>query len=157
MSAMKWAAALLLTAALVFTVGLAEAQRSDNSVLMMNPQDVFETDEQLRRYEQLINDLRCVVCQNQSVAESQVDLARDLRRITRDMILDGKTDAEIKLFMTERYGDFVLYNPPLKPETYLLWGAPVILLLIGAIVVVTVVGRRSAEADDTAEGMGENS
>jgi cytochrome c-type biogenesis protein CcmH len=59
--------------------------------------------------------------------------------------------------MTDRYGDFVLYNPPLKPETYLLWGAPVILLLVGAIVMVTVVGRRSGEAADDAEGMGENS
>ena len=154
---MKWAAALLLTAALVFTSGLASAQRTDSSALRMNPQEVFETDEQLRRYERLINDLRCVVCQNQSVAESQVDLARDLRRITRDMILDGKTDAEIKDFMTARYGDFVLYNPPLKPETYLLWGAPVILLLIGAIVVVTVVSRRSADTTDDADGMGEHS
>jgi cytochrome c-type biogenesis protein CcmH len=153
----KWAAALLLTAALVFTSGLASAQRTDSSALRMNPQEVFETDEQLRRYERLINDLRCVVCQNQSVAESQVDLARDLRRITRDMILDGKTDAEIKDFMTARYGDFVLYNPPLKPETYLLWGAPVILLLIGAIVVVTVVSRRSADTADDADGMGEHS
>jgi cytochrome c-type biogenesis protein CcmH len=153
----KWAAALLLTAALVFTSGLASAQRTDSSALRMNPQEVFETDEQLRRYERLINDLRCVVCQNQSVAESQVDLARDLRRITRDMILDGKTDAEIKDFMTARYGDFVLYNPPLKPETYLLWGAPVILLLIGAIVVVTVVSRRSADTTDDADGMGEHS
>ena len=149
-------ASLLLAFALAFGSGAVAAQSSD-SVLMMNPQDVFETEEQLRRYERMINDLRCVVCQNQSVAESQVDLARDLRRITRDMILDGKTDAEIKDFMTARYGDFVLYNPPLKPETYLLWGAPVILLLIGAIVVVTVVGRRAADTADEAEGMGEHS
>jgi cytochrome c-type biogenesis protein CcmH/NrfF len=61
---------------------------------------------------------------------------------------------EIKQFMTDRYGDFVLYSPPLKPETYLLWGAPILLLLIGGIVMVTVVGRRASEAD--AEGMGEN-
>jgi cytochrome c-type biogenesis protein CcmH len=149
---MKHLALLLL--AMILVAGPAAAARAD-SVLAMNPQDVFESEEQLRRYERLINDLRCVVCQNQSVAESQVDLARDLRRITRDMILDGRTDAEIKQFMTDRYGDFVLYNPPLKPETYLLWAAPVILLLIGAIVVVTVVGRRSAEAGDDGDGMGE--
>jgi cytochrome c-type biogenesis protein CcmH len=149
---MKHLALLLL--AMILVAGPAAAARAD-SVLAMNPQEVFESEEQLRRYERLINDLRCVVCQNQSVAESQVDLARDLRRITRDMILDGRTDAEIKQFMTDRYGDFVLYNPPLKPETYLLWAAPVILLLIGAIVVVTVVGRRSAEAGDDGDGMGE--
>ena len=150
---MKSLAALLLAGLLAFGAG-AVAQ-ADN-ILAMNPEETFETDEQLRRYERLIHDLRCVVCQNQSVAESNVELARDLRRVVRDMILDGKTDAEIKQFMTDRFGDFVLYNPPLKPETYLLWGAPVILLLIGAIAMGTVVGRRAAEADD-AEGMGENS
>lgn len=145
---------VLLVAALLAWSGGVAAQQSP-SVLAQNPQDVFQTEEQLRRYEQLINDLRCVVCQNQSVAESQVDLARDLRRITRDMILDGKTDREIKDFMVQRYGDFVLYNPPFKPETYLLWAAPVILLLIGAITVVTVVSRRSSESGDDADGMGE--
>jgi cytochrome c-type biogenesis protein CcmH len=147
---MKWLACLALGA----TLSLGAAGLQADSVLAMNPEETFETREQLQRYEKMINDLRCVVCQNQSVAESQVDLARDLRRITRDMILDGRTDTEIKQFMTDRYGDFVLYSPPLKPETYLLWGAPVILLLVGAIVMVTVVGRRAGEAD--AEGMGEN-
>jgi cytochrome c-type biogenesis protein CcmH len=144
--------ALVLASVLAFG---AHALQAD-SVLAMNPEETFDTPEQLRRYEAMINDLRCVVCQNQSVAESNVDLARDLRRITRDMILAGATDAEIKKFMTDRYGDFVLYNPPLKPITYLLWGAPVILLLVGAIAMVTVVGRRSGELADDDEGMGEN-
>lgn len=151
---MKHLATLLLVAGLAFGVGAAA---QTDSVLAMNPQDVFETPEQLVRYERMINNLRCVVCQNQSVAESQVDLARDLRRITRDMILDGRTDVEIEQYMVDRYGDFVLYNPPLNPTTYLLWGAPVILLLVGAVVMVTVVGRRSGESGDDAEGMGENS
>lgn len=145
-------AALLLTFSLV--LGTAGVQA--DSVLEMNPEDTFESPEQLERYEKLVHELRCVVCQNQSVGESNVELARDLRRITRDMILEGKTDAEIKKFMTDRYGDFVLYDPPLKPETYLLWGAPVILLLAGTIIVVTVVGRRSGESGDEAEGTGEN-
>jgi len=144
---------IVLASLLAFGAG---ASRAD-SILAMNPEETFETREQLVRYEKMINDLRCVVCQNQSVAESQVELARDLRRITRDMILAGATDAEIKQFMTDRYGDFVLYNPPLKPITYLLWGAPVILLLIGAIVMVSVVGRRSGESEDDAEGTGEHS
>lgn len=149
---MKLVLALLLAAVLAFSAHSLQAE----SVLAMNPEETFETPEQLRRYEAMINDLRCVVCQNQSVAESNVDLARDLRRITRDMILAGATDAEIKKFMTDRYGDFVLYNPPLKPITYLLWGAPVILLLVGAITMVTVVGRRSGEVTDDDEGMGDN-
>jgi cytochrome c-type biogenesis protein CcmH len=148
----KLVLALLLAAVLAFSAHSLQAE----SVLAMNPEETFETPEQLRRYEAMINDLRCVVCQNQSVAESNVDLARDLRRITRDMILAGATDAEIKKFMTDRYGDFVLYNPPLKPITYLLWGAPVILLLVGAITMVTVVGRRSGEVTDGDEGMGDH-
>lgn len=149
---MKWLAALLLATALAAATGALRAE----DVLSMNPEATFDTPEQLDRYETLIHDLRCVVCQNQSVGESSVDLARDLRRITRDMILAGKTDAEIKQFMTDRYGDFVLYSPPLKPTTYLLWGAPAILLLLGAVVMVTVVGRRAGQSGDDAEGMGEN-
>ena len=148
---MRRLAALLLAGSLVFGSG---ALRAD-SVLEMNPSEVFDTPEQVERYEALTHELRCVVCQNQSVAESNVELARDLRRIVRDMILAGNTDAEIKKFMTDRYGDFVLYDPPLKPVTYLLWGAPVILLLVGAAVMVSVVGSRSREAGDD-EGMGEN-
>jgi len=154
---MKFFVALLIAG--MFLLGDA-ASWADDTVLRMNPEETFETPEQLERYERLTHEFRCVVCQNQSVAESNVDLAKDLRRITRDMILAGNTDAEIKQFMTDRYGDFVLYNPPVKPITYLLWGAPVILLLIGAAVMVSVVGRRSRETGldgDEAEGMGENS
>jgi cytochrome c-type biogenesis protein CcmH len=154
---MKFFLALLLAGMIVLGGAAAWA---DDSVLRMNPEETFDTPEQLERYERLTHEFRCVVCQNQSVAESNVDLAKDLRRITRDMILAGNTDAEIKQFMTDRYGDFVLYNPPVKPITYLLWGAPVILLLIGAAVMVSVVGRRSGETvedDAEAEGMGENS
>lgn len=143
-----------LAAALVLALSPAAA---DDSVLRMNPEETFQTPEQLERYERLTHEFRCVVCMNQSVAESNVDLARDLRRITRDMILAGKTDEEIKQFMTDRYGDFVLYNPPLKPVTYLLWGAPVILLLVGAAVMVSVVGRRARESGEDPDGMGENS
>jgi cytochrome c-type biogenesis protein CcmH len=151
---MKFFMAVLI-AGLIFLGGAAAW--ADDSVLRMNPEETFDTPEQLERYERLTHEFRCVVCQNQSVAESNVDLARDLRRITRDMILAGRTDAEIKQFMTDRYGDFVLYNPPVKPITYLLWGAPVILLLVGAAVMISVVGRRSRETADDAEGMGENS
>jgi cytochrome c-type biogenesis protein CcmH len=145
---------MVLAVAAVFAFGASALQADTRS---MNPEETFDTPEQLRRYEAMINDLRCVVCQNQSVAESNVELAHDLRRITRDMILAGATDAEIKTFMTDRYGDFVLYNPPLKPITYLLWGAPVILLLVGAITMVSVVGKRSTESADDDEGLGENS
>jgi cytochrome c-type biogenesis protein CcmH len=74
--------------------------------------------------------LRCLVCQNQSIAESQADLANDLRRQVREMLVAGKTDKEILAYMVERYGDFVLYDPPFQPTTLLLWGGPAALMLI---------------------------
>ncbi len=80
----------------------------------------------------IAEELRCLVCQNESLAGSRADLAQDLRREVRSLIKAGKTDAEIKAFLVNRYGDFVLYNPPVKPITWLLWFGPLI-LLIGAI------------------------
>jgi len=95
------------------------------------------------RYERLGKELRCLVCQNQAIADSNAGLASDLRRELRELLEAGKTDEEIQKFMTDRYGDFVLYRPPVAPRTWLLWAAPVLLLLIGLTVVVTVVRRRS--------------
>ena len=104
------------------------------------------------RYEQLTNELRCLVCQNQTVADSNADLAKDLRDRTREMLLSGASDDEIVAFMTERYGDFVLYRPPVSERTLLLWGAPVILLLIGSLSIFLVIRRRSLAADLPEEG-----
>jgi cytochrome c-type biogenesis protein CcmH len=95
------------------------------------------------RYEHMIRELRCVQCQNQTIADSPVGLAADLRRDVREMIAAGKSDAEIRRFMTDRYGDFVLYDPPLTRRTYLLWGAPVLLLLGCLGVAARVIVRRS--------------
>lgn len=104
------------------------------------------------RYERLTNELRCLVCQNQTVADSNADLAKDLRDRTREMLLSGASDDEIVAFMTERYGDFVLYRPPVSERTLLLWGAPVILLLIGSLSIFLVIRRRSLAADLPEEG-----
>ncbi len=90
-------------------------------------------------------ELRCLVCQNESLAGSRADLALDLRRELRTLIKDGKTDAEIKEFMVSRYGDFVLYRPPVKPITYVLWFGP-FLLLIGAGFLMTRLVRASQGA-----------
>jgi cytochrome c-type biogenesis protein CcmH len=95
------------------------------------------------RYEHMIRELRCVQCQNQTIADSPVGLAADLRREVREMIASGKSDVQIKGFMTERYGDFVLYDPPLTARTYLLWAAPVLLVLITVSVAWRVILRRS--------------
>ncbi|NCP39139.1 MAG: cytochrome c-type biogenesis protein CcmH [Rhodoferax sp.] len=80
----------------------------------------------------IAEDLRCLVCQNESLAGSRAELANDLRREVRSLIKSGKSDAEIKEFLVSRYGDFVLYQPPVKPTTWLLWFGP-LLLLLGAI------------------------
>ena len=106
----------------------------------------FDDPAQQRRYEQLIRELRCLVCQNQSIADSNATLASDLRREVRDMIQGGSSDDEIRAFMTERYGDFVLYEPPMAPRTWLLWLAPALLLLGGIGVTGMVVLRRSRAA-----------
>lgn len=101
----------------------------------------FETPQQEARYRALSQQLRCLVCQGQSIADSDADLAKDLKREVRRMILEGRTDAEIKDFMVARYGDFVLYKPPVKASTYLLWFGPFV-LLIGGLVTWSVLARR---------------
>ena len=90
----------------------------------------------------IAEELRCLVCQNESLAGSRADLAMDLRREVRTLIKAGKTDAEIKEYLVSRYGDFVLYRPPVKPTTWLLWFGP-LLLLIGAIWLLISIIRRS--------------
>ncbi|MEW6647369.1 MAG: cytochrome c-type biogenesis protein [Pseudomonadota bacterium] len=110
----------------------------------------FETPEQEARFKRLSEELRCLVCQNQNLADSNAGLALDLRRQVHTMILAGKSDADIISFMTERYGDFVLYRPPLHAGTLLLWSGPFVLLLLGVVVLGRVVRQRtaSAAADD---------
>lgn len=88
-------------------------------------------------------ELRCLVCQNQTIADSHADLAQDLRQQVREMIRQGKTDPQIIAFMTERYGDFVLYRPPMKSTTWLLWFGPALLLVGGLVVLILVLRRRS--------------
>ena len=90
-------------------------------------------------------ELRCLVCQNESLAGSRADLAMDLRRELRALIKQGKSDAEIREFMVSRYGDFVLYRPPVKPTTWLLWVGPFGLMLVGVAALFIYLRRRNAE------------
>jgi cytochrome c-type biogenesis protein CcmH len=94
----------------------------------------------------IAEELRCLVCQNESLASSRADLAMDLKREIRDQIRAGKSDAEIREFMVRRYGDFVLYRPPLKESTLLLWGGPFFLLVAGAAGAAIFVRRRRQRA-----------
>ena len=99
----------------------------------------------------LAAELRCLVCQNQTIADSSAPLAEDLRRQVREMIARGDTDAQIIDFMTQRYGDFVLYRPPLKGTTAALWFGPLVLLVGGLAVFIVVLRRRSRLAPDQFE------
>jgi cytochrome c-type biogenesis protein CcmH len=95
-----------------------------------------------QRMKALTEQLRCLVCQNETLADSRADLAEDLRKQIREQMNAGKTDQEILGFLTQRYGDFVLYNPPIKATTYLLWFGPFVLLFAGAGVLYRYLKRR---------------
>jgi len=104
--------------------------------------DAFEDPEMQARYENLISEVRCLVCQNQTIKDSNVFLASDLRREIRRMMTEGMTDTEIADFLVARYGDFVLYSPRKSGRTLILWIMPAILFGVGGIVLVRVVRDR---------------
>jgi cytochrome c-type biogenesis protein CcmH len=112
----------------------------------------FRDREQELRFQRLAAELRCLVCQNQNLADSDALLAKDLRNEVFEMMQAGRTDAEIKQFMVERYGEFVLYRPPMKPSNWLLWFGPALLLLGGAVVIARVVRARGAQVAPGARG-----
>lgn len=117
-----------------------------------NPIDtyVFTDDVSKKRYQALVKELRCPKCQNQNLADSNSQIAVDLRERVYLMINEGKSDKEIVDYMVARYGDFVLYRPKVNELTYLLWFGPAIVLLLGVVVVVLVVRRKAPPAKDLA-------
>ena len=105
------------------------------------------------RYQKILEELRCLVCQNQTLADSGSGLANDLRVEVKQMLEQGSSDKEILKFMSDRYGDFVLYKPPVKPRTLLLWFGPFLLFVGGIIAALTIIRRRAvaesfSELDD---------
>ncbi|MBK7333497.1 MAG: cytochrome c-type biogenesis protein CcmH [Betaproteobacteria bacterium] len=129
-----------LTLALALAAGAAFAQQSA-------PDVAFEA-----RLKRLEADLRCLVCQNQTLADSNAPLAEDLRREVRTLALSGKSDAEIRTFLVARYGDFVLYDPPVKESTWLLWFGPFLLLGGGVVAWLAIVRRRRRQDASTDAG-----
>jgi cytochrome c-type biogenesis protein CcmH len=94
----------------------------------------------------IAEEVRCLVCQNESLAGSRAELAEDLRREIRSLIRQGKTDKEVMDFLVSRYGDYVRYRPPVKPTTWLLWGGPFVLLAAGLLALVLFVRRRRSNS-----------
>jgi cytochrome c-type biogenesis protein CcmH len=111
----------------------------------------FDDAEQLDRYKTLIYELRCLVCQNQNLADSDADLAGDLRNEVYRMIREGKTNEDVVDFMVARYGDFVLFRPPFNAKTVALWVAPFILALGGLVLLVAHLRRRPAAQPTVAD------
>jgi cytochrome c-type biogenesis protein CcmH len=136
----------LVLSVVLAVLGIAQVASAFDSEL------AFQDPAMQARYENMTRLLRCPMCQNQAIADSPVGVAADLRRELREQMAAGRTDAEIMDFMTARYGDFILYNPPVNPKTWLLWAAPVLLLLIGlASAAVIIVRRSKGEMDDSAD------
>ena len=137
-------AALLIAVALSLLLGGVSARALDANGQLEDP--ALQA-----RFENIAKDLRCLVCQNESIADSNVELASDLRRQVREMLVAGRSDAEIFDFMTDRYGEFVRFNPPVDRKTALIWGAPFIVLLLGILIIVRIVrGRSRMPLDDEA-------
>jgi len=105
-----------------------------------------------QRFHALTSELRCVMCQNQSLADSNAQIAHDLRREVLELMHQGKSDAQIKDFLVERYGEFVLYRPRVESTTWLLWFGPALVLLAGGFALARVVRSRAAAADASAAG-----
>ncbi len=137
---------------LVLLLGLGSAvagQTRDPTPLQFS--DVAEQ----KRFQRLTAELRCVMCQNQSLADSDAQIAHDLRREVIDLMQQGNSDAQVKQFLVERYGEFVLYRPQVSRSTWLLWFGPGLILLAGAVLVWRIVAARSGgskvPADDGQE------
>ncbi|MFQ6018162.1 MAG: cytochrome c-type biogenesis protein [Kiloniellaceae bacterium] len=108
----------------------------------VEPDEMLDDPELEARARALSKEIRCLVCQNESIDSSNADLARDLRILVRERLVAGDSDREVLDFLVARYGDFVLLNPPMKPTTYLLWFGPALILLAGAIGVAVYFRRR---------------
>ena len=126
----------LALAALLGWLAITPVLAAEGAAFAPLPDVALET-----RARNLEKELRCVVCQGQSIAESNAQLAADLRKLIRDRIAAGQTDAQIKDFLVSRYGAFILMKPPLREDTFLLWFGPALLVFLGAGAVAVIVAR----------------
>ena len=124
--------------------------------LAIDTAPAFEDPVQQDRYERVIRELRCLQCRSETSPDPHATLAADLRRQVREMMAAGKSDQEIFQHMVDRYGDYVLYKPPMTPRTWLLWGAPILLLVGGGAIAPFVIVRKShlPDTDPADPGLG---
>ena len=143
---------LLLTLLVVLGTGLGPGAWAQKAPSAADAPLTFDSAAEERRFHALVAELRCVMCQNQSLADSNAMIARDLRREVLKLMRQGKSDAQIKDFLVDRYGQFVLYRPQVRGGTWLLWFGPALVLLIGGVVVARVVRQRGSQATPTDDG-----
>ncbi|TWG90124.1 cytochrome c-type biogenesis protein CcmH [Luteimonas sp. J16] len=136
--------ALLLRVLAALLVALAIGAVHAQAVRDATPLE-FRDEAEARRFHDLVAELRCVMCQNQSLADSNAQIAHDLRREVFELMREGRSDAEIRDYLVDRYGEFVLYRPRFGGHTWLLWLGPVLVLLAGGIVVARIVRSRSRQ------------
>ncbi len=133
--------ALLLAFVLTLASGQALAQAATDATPL-----TFQNPAEEQRFHALVSELRCVMCQNQSLADSNAQIAVDLRREVLELMRQGKSDTQVKEFLVARYGEFVLYRPQVESKTWLLWFGPALVLLAGGIVVAGAVRKRAGKA-----------
>ncbi len=119
----------------IFIISILLIQFFQNSSIAVEPDEILKNQEQELRARNISKNVRCMICQNQSIDESNAPLAKDLRILIRSKITEGYNDKEIYKFLTDRYGDFILLKPPFKISTYALWLLPFIFLMIGILVI----------------------
>ena len=134
---LRWIASVASSFAMTLIIGSTLAQAASDLY-------TFTTPEKQARFQHVLSELRCLVCQNQTLADSNAPVAQDLRREVAKLVEKYDTDQQVVDFLVQRYGDFVLYNPPMTKTTYILWLGPFILLLIGFIVIFFIVRRGHA-------------
>ena len=142
---------ILRHAALLLAVALACADPAS----AVQPDEVLPDHKLEARAREIGRDLRCLVCQNQSIDDSDADLARDLRVLVRERLKAGDSDRQVVDYIVSRYGDFVLLRPPLKPATYALWFGPGVILVGGAVALALYLRRRSRRAETAAAPLDE--
>jgi len=137
---------MLLASALAVLGGMASATAQD---------EPFANPAREERFRELARELRCLVCQGESILDSNADLATDLREKVRELMQAGRSNAEIREYLTDRYGDFVLFRPPMKPSTWVLWLGPGVLAVLALTVAFGLVYRRRARSATNALAEGE--
>ena len=141
---MAWAQAIAIAILLGLISAFAAAPAYAQAAVDAAPIQFHDSAEEAR-FHALVSELRCVMCQNQSLADSNAQIAHDLRREVLDLMRQGKDDAQVKQFLVDRYGEFVLYKPDVAPATYILWFGPLLLLLAGGVWVGRIVARRAKQ------------